>query len=214
MIVGVGVVAAGTQALGDPPVRVQQAGVRVVRERVLVVQPRVLRRERHGLAVPAVDRDVERRGDAAAVRRVRDAVAHGDRVRRARQGELDVLARRQLHRLTAGRLGGQRVRRPVGPMTVPLVAAFSASCSTKATVAPRPATSAGSSAAISGGCRGGRRLVVMRSKDQGRARGDEHQHEVLRYGLDRCRNAADRRDCADHVKVKNFFYVCAIAARR
>ena len=32
-------------------------------------------------------------------------------------------------------------------MTVPLVAAFSASCSRKATLAPRPATSAGSSAA-------------------------------------------------------------------
>ena len=44
--------------------------------------------------VAAVDRDVQRRGDAAAGRRVRDAVAHGDRVGRARQRELDVLARR------------------------------------------------------------------------------------------------------------------------
>src|SRR6478735_10879373 len=34
-----------------------------------------------------------------------------------------------------------------GPMTVPLVAAFSASCSRKPTVAPRPATRDGSSAA-------------------------------------------------------------------
>ena len=35
----------------------------------------------------------------------------------------------------------------LGPMTVPLVAAFSASCSAKATLAPRPATRAGSSPA-------------------------------------------------------------------
>ena len=34
-----------------------------------------------------------------------------------------------------------------GPMTVPLVTAFSASCSRKPTAAPRPLTSAGSSAA-------------------------------------------------------------------
>jgi hypothetical protein len=34
-----------------------------------------------------------------------------------------------------------------GPITTPLVAAFSASCSRKLTVAPRPATSDGSSAA-------------------------------------------------------------------
>ena len=34
-------------ALGDPPVRVEQAGVRVVGERVLVVEPGVLRGQRH-----------------------------------------------------------------------------------------------------------------------------------------------------------------------
>lgn len=101
------------RALGDPPVRVQQVRVRVVRERVLVVQPRVLRGQRHRLPVAAVDGDVQRRGDPAAVRRVRDAVADGDGVGRGGQRELDVLPRREFHGATAGRLGGQRVRRAV-----------------------------------------------------------------------------------------------------
>ena len=85
-----------------------------LRERVLVVEPGVLRGQRHRPLAGAVDRDVERRGDAAAGRRVRDAVAHGDRVRGLRQRELDVLPGRQLHRRAARRLGGQRVRRAVG----------------------------------------------------------------------------------------------------
>src|ERR1017187_5522954 len=49
-----------------------------------------LRREGHGLALVAVYRDVERCGDPAAGGRVRDAVAHIDRVGRRRQRELDV----------------------------------------------------------------------------------------------------------------------------
>ena len=47
------------------------------------------------------------------VGRVRDAVAHGDRVGRRRQRELDVLPGGELDRRAAGRLRRQRVRGPV-----------------------------------------------------------------------------------------------------
>ena len=101
-------------AFGDPPVGVQQARVGVVAERVLVVQPGVLRGERHGLLRLAVHRDLQRGGDAAAVGGVRDAVAHGDRVGGLGERELDVLAGRELNGLPTGCLGRQRVRRAVG----------------------------------------------------------------------------------------------------
>jgi hypothetical protein len=101
------------RALGDPPVRVQQVRTGIVGERVLVVQPGVLRGQRHPLPVRAVHGDVERRGDPAAVRRVRDAVPDGDRVRGGGQRELDVLTGRQLDGPPSGRLGGQRVGRAV-----------------------------------------------------------------------------------------------------
>ena len=58
----------------------------------------------------AIDRDVERYGDSAAGGRVRDAVAHVDRVGRRGQRELDVLSRRQADRRPAGRLRRQGVR--------------------------------------------------------------------------------------------------------
>ena len=102
------------RALGNPPVGVQQAGVRVVRERILVVEPRVLGRERQRRAALPVDGERDRSVDAATRRRVRDAVADGDRVRGTRQRELDVLAGRgQLDGLAPRSLAGERVGRRV-----------------------------------------------------------------------------------------------------
>ena len=63
-------------------------------------------------------RGVDRRYRGRGGRRQHEIVkggAHGDRIGRARQGELDVLARGQFHRRSAGRFGGQRVRGAVRP---------------------------------------------------------------------------------------------------
>jgi hypothetical protein len=92
---------------------VEEVGVRIVRERILLVEPGVLRCQRRPQRVVVAGDDVERRGDPAAARRVRDAVADADRVRGAREDEVDVLTGREPDRLAAGRLGGQRVSGPV-----------------------------------------------------------------------------------------------------
>ena len=88
--IGRGVVAVGTQrALGDPPVGVEHARVRVVRERIEVVEVRVLRRQRDRLRMRVavavavvVDADRQRRIDAAAGRGIGNRVADRHGVRR------------------------------------------------------------------------------------------------------------------------------------
>ena len=95
-------------AFGRTPVRLDRCRQRrVVGERVRVIEPGVLRGQRHGLRMVAVDRDVKRRSDAATGRRIRNAVAHRDGVGRLRQREVDVLSGRETDRRPAGGLGRQ-----------------------------------------------------------------------------------------------------------
>ena len=141
-----------------------------------------------------LDLHPERRGDAAAVGRVRNAVPHGDGVGVGRQRELDVLARREFDRPAAGCLGGQRVRVATGD-DLAVGGGVLASCSRKATDALRPATSAPGRRGP-GDDRAGRGLAG----DAGLA-ADEEADSAAAMAVDDAATMAHRRRPFDHLAV-------------